>query len=117
MSYERQAKLGKMAWEMNTAAKHIANAEGAARRAIETAGTVSPELADETRRFFAQNVGLMRDVAAIGNYIGQVMYDQYDMEMGHAISSGYENTSGYPGGRGPSGVPALGRLGLVRSVQ
>jgi hypothetical protein len=114
MSYERQMKLNKMARELNVAARHVAHGVGAGNKAIETAETISPALAEQTKRFFVENLGLRRDVMAIGSYIGQVMWPQFDEEMDDAVQYGYEDASRYPGGGDAAGPPPVGLSGVVR---
>ena len=92
MSYER-VKVNRWAGEMNTAAMHLAHAIGAGNRAVETARSISPEMGQRNETFFSE-MALMPKIGAIGNYIGNFMYDVYDDEVQAAIDFGYNDAAG-----------------------
>jgi len=91
MSYERKM-VNQWAREMNVAARHLAHAVGAGRRASETAGHICPDLGTENEQFMAK-MGLMPKIGAIGSYIGTFMYDVYDAEVKAAIDYGYQDAA------------------------
>lgn len=89
MSYERKQQIGLLGAQMGMVARHIAQARGASRRAAELARSINPELGSEVEGFFCDNIGLCRSAAAIGNYIGQVMWREYAEEMSDAENQAY----------------------------
>jgi hypothetical protein len=92
MSYER-VLVNRWAREMSIAAKHMAHAVGAGNRAVETAAQLCPEFGAQNETFFGQ-LGLRPGIRAIGNYIGDFMWDVYDDEMAAAVDYGYQDAAG-----------------------
>jgi hypothetical protein len=89
MSYEKAPLVNRMARQLGIVAKHLSRAAGASRGVIETATQISPELGADARVFLCDELGLCRNVQAIGNYVGELMWDQYDQEKKEAEDHGY----------------------------
>ena len=91
MSYER-VLVNRWAGEMNVAATHLAHAIGAGNRAVVTACEMNPEFGAQNQTFF-EGLRLRPGIKAIGNYIGDFMWDVYDDEMAAAIEQGYQDAA------------------------
>jgi len=95
VTYER-VLVNQWAREMGVAAKHMAHAVGAGNRAAETAAKILPAFGNQNE-LFLKRLGLTTGLMAIGNYIGDFMWDVYDDEMEQAIDYGYRDASGILG--------------------
>lgn len=89
MSYEKTALVNRMAGQLGIVAKHLSHAAGAAQGVIETATQIDPETGGSATVFLCDELGLCRNVQAIGNYVGKLMWEQFNQENAEAKDHGY----------------------------